>query len=255
MKIYRRICIITGAVFLVWFLAPALFSGVFNAGNMIGIPLSGIILLCGIFMNKTHLFLKKLWEKAFGKVFLSFLSIAVAVVVGFVLFVTGNIIFYANNTPPTDNTTVVVLGCQVKPWGPSLMLRQRIDAAYKYLEKHENVKCVLSGGQGDDEPVSEAECMYNELVSRGIDPDRLYIENKSTSTRENLLFSMEVIKKNNLSQTVTIVTNDFHQYRASIIAKSLDITNYNVSGKTLPYLFPTYFVREIGGVLFEIVVD
>ena len=253
MKTYRRICIIVGLIFVIWFMAPALFSGVFNAGNMIGIPISTALLFYGIFMDKLHRLINRLWQKSAGKMFLSAAAFITAVVMVFVLFVTVNIVYHSHNTPPTENTTMVVLGCQVKPWGPSLMLNQRIDAAYNYLSKHESVKCILSGGQGSDEPMSEAKCMYDELVKRGIHPSRLYIEDKSTSTRENLIFSMDIIKENNLNETVTIVTNNFHQYRASIIAKKLNINYYNVSGKTLPYLFPTYFVREIGGVLFEFV--
>ena len=160
-------------------------------------------------------------------------------------------IWKANNIPQ-EETTVVVLGCQVKPYGPSLMLQERLDAAYKYLSENKNIKCILSGGKGNDEPMSEAECMYNWLVDMGIDKDRLYMDDKSTSTRENLIFSKRIIEENGLNPVMTVITNDFHQYRASQIAETLGIKNYNVSGKTLITLLPTYYVRELGGILFEI---
>ena len=96
--------------------------------------------------------------------------------------------------------------------------------------------------------------MFNWLTARGIDPERLYLEESSTSTRENLLFSYQVIEQNGLESRVTLITNDFHQYRAGRIAADEGIECYHYSGRTHPVLFPTYFVRELGGVLYEIFV-
>ena len=88
---------------------------------------------------------------------------------------------------PSDDTprTVVVLGCQVFPDGhPSLMLRGRIQAACDYLSQHPEAVCVASGGQNDNEPISEAACIRDALTGMGIDPSRIYLEDKSTSTEE-----------------------------------------------------------------------
>ena len=73
------------------------------------------------------------------------------------------------------------------------MLQERLDAALKYLDDHKDTICVLSGGKGSDESISEAECMYRYMTERGIDPTKLIREDKSTTTRENLLFSMELL--------------------------------------------------------------
>ncbi len=81
---------------------------------------------------------------------------------------------------------VVVLGAKVNPDGPSVSLWDRICAAYTYLDTHPGVTAVLSGGRGTDEPITEAQCMYRELVELGIDPHRLILEEEATSTWENL---------------------------------------------------------------------
>ena len=91
---------------------------------------------------------------------------------------------------PADgqDCTVVVLGCQVFPDGhPSLMLRGRINAAYDYLSAHPDAVCVASGGMDDSEPITEAQCIRDTLVSMGIDPGRIYMEDRSRSTEENRL--------------------------------------------------------------------
>lgn len=157
------------------------------------------------------------------------------------------------NILPQEETTVVVLGCRVKNKKPSLALKERLDKTYQYLNENPKLQCILSGGQGANEEISEAKCMYQYLVSKGIDPHRLYQEDKSTSTRENILFSYQLIKKENLSKAITIITNEFHEYRAQTIARRLNIKSYAISAHTAWWLFPTYFVREIFGIVYEFI--
>ena len=158
----------------------------------------------------------------------------------------------AANDPPEKETTVIVLGCKVNPNGPSLSLLKRLEAAYDYLTENPSVPCILSGGQGADEHISEAQAMYDWLTARGIDESRLFREDKSTSTFENLSFSQKIIETENLPPAVTIITNDFHQYRASRIAKRCNLECYSVSGETPLYLLPMYYVRELGGIFVEL---
>ena len=131
------------------------------------------------------------------------------------------------------------------------MLTERLTAAEAFLNENENSVCILSGGKGADEQISEALCMYNYLVDQGISPDRLFMEDRSTSTRENLLYSYDIIKKNGLNENVAIVTNEFHEYRAFKIADKLGIKPYAVPAHTHWWLFSTYFVREWYGVIYE----
>lgn len=119
---------------------------------------------------------------------------------------------------------MTVLGCRVKGTVPTRALMSRCKAAFDYLTENKDSVAVLSGGQGADEDISEAECMYHILTEKGIDKTRLYIENASTSTEENLKFSSDVIDKNNLSKEIVICTSEYHIYRALMIAKKQALT-------------------------------
>lgn len=126
----------------------------------------------------------------------------------------------AGNRPGPEDCTVVVLGCQVSASGePTVMLRDRIDAAYDYLTAHPESRCVASGGQNDNEPISEAACIRNTLAARGIDPDRILLEDRSRSTEENLRFTAEIIRQQGLNPRVAIASDNFHQLRASVWAR------------------------------------
>lgn len=117
--------------------------------------------------------------------------------------------------------------------------------------EHPDSVCILSGGQGSDEIISEAECMYRYLTEKGIDPDRLYQEDRSASTRENLAFSREIIEAEHLNPHIAIATSEFHEYRAGKIAESLGLDHSAVPGRTPGYLFAAYYVRELYGILYE----
>ncbi|MCR5791988.1 MAG: YdcF family protein [Lachnospiraceae bacterium] len=154
-------------------------------------------------------------------------------------------------TKPTGDVMLLVLGCQVKGTNPSLMLTERLETAKKYLDEHENAVCILSGGQGEDEGISEAECMYRYLTEHGISKERLIKEARSTSTRENIQYSKDIMQKQKLGNKVAIVTNEFHEYRAFQIAKKQGIEPYAEPARTHWWLFPTYLVREWYGVIYE----
>ncbi len=110
------------------------------------------------------------------------------------------------------------------------------------------------GVQGEDEDISESECMYRYLIDKGIEPERLYKEDKSTSTRENLKFSRKIIERELLNKQVAIATNEFHEYRAKKIAKSLGLESSAIPGATEIWVFPTHYVRELFSTLYEWVV-
>lgn len=230
------------------FLLPFTLFGILNIGNAAGLILSLVLCIYGAFFEKTNKAVASLWKKKLWKGVFSFLALITILAIIFTAAVTTQMIIAANNSPEKE-TTVIVLGCKVNPEGPSLSLIKRLEAAYDYLTKNPKLNCILSGGQGNDEPMSEARAMKNWLTERGIDESRLYLEDNSTSTWENLSFSKKLIKKEGLCPAVTIITNDFHQYRAQKIAKSLNMESYSVSGETPLYLLPTYYIRELGATL------
>ena len=250
MNVIRIMLILIGIALLIWFAIPPMFLGILNSGSYVGIAFSLCLIIYGFLSVIINNIIGVIWNKPSGKIVLIFLAVIISAIIVFVSVATYNMISAAHN-PPEKDTTVVVLGCQVHSYGPSLMLTERLEAALAYLNENKDVKCIVSGGQGEDEPMSEAECMYRWLTERGIDKERVYIEDKSKSTRENLIFSKKIIEEKGLNPIMTIVTNDFHQYRAGKIAKSLNIESYSVSGKTFKTILPTYYVRELGGILYE----
>ena len=241
MKIIKYLLLIFFIISFIIFLLPFLLKGILNIGNTAGmiVSLGGFLI---IFFNKP------LHHLIFSKIMLSFIIILLAIISTCSYKILTNM-----NILPQEETTVVVLGCRVKNKKPSLALKERLDKTYQYLNENPKLQCILSGGQGANEEISEAKCMYQYLVSKGIDPHRLYQEDKSTSTRENILFSYQLIKKENLSKEITIITNEFHEYRAQTIARRLNIKSYAISAHTAWWLFPTYFVREIFGIVYEFI--
>ena len=106
---------------------------------------------------------------------------------------------------------IIVLGAHVDGTRMTLALLERARRALLYLEENPGTKAVLSGGKGTGENISEAEAMYRYLTGHGIDGSRLILEEKSTSTKENLAFSLRKIGTCNCS--VGVVTNNFHVWR------------------------------------------
>ena len=142
-------------------------------------------------------------------------------------------------------SAVIVLGAGVNGETPSLSPRTRIDAAAAYLARHPDVPVILSGGQGQGEAITEAECMRRELVRRGIAADRLYLEDRSTSTEENVAFSAKIIEQNGLNRHVTVVTSDFHCRRGMLLCQRAGLTASSTPAATDVYLLGTYWMREM----------
>ena len=174
----------------------------------------------------------------------------VAVVFGIVLFVIveGFIISRFHDKGKENLDYIIVLGAQMKPAGPSAVLKFRLDAAYDYLIENENTICILSGGQGGNEPCSEAEGMYQYLTGRGIASERLIMEDQSTDTSENIAYSMALIGKNDIS--VGIVTNNFHVFRGVRLAKAAGVQDVcGIAARSNVYFQLNNMVREFFGIM------
>ena len=146
---------------------------------------------------------------------------------------------------------VVVLGAKVRHDGPSVSLQNRIDAAYDYLTAHPDAIAVVSGGQGEDEPMTEAECIYRALIGRGIDPERVWIEGKATSTWENLQFSLDLIEEKTglRPETIGIISSEYHLFRAGLFADACQVESVGIPAKTtLKSQKLNHFLREVAGV-------
>ena len=142
-------------------------------------------------------------------------------------------------------TVGVVLGCRVIDDQPCPMLARRCERAKKYLDSDETAILILSGGKGSDEGISEAQAMYNYLTELGVSPDRLIKEDKSTTTNENMKFSKAIINELGRGDEAVIITTNFHQFRAQIMARREGIIPYRLCSSLTPASMIKNVVREI----------
>ena len=108
----------------------------------------------------------------------------------------GAVMYGAYDHIQGEPRLMVILGCQVKPWGPSILLQDRLDKALDYLEEHPDVQVVVSGGQGPDEPTTEAQAMYDYLVEYGVEPERIWQEDQSHNTWQNVRYTLALLEEN-----------------------------------------------------------
>ncbi|MGI6078006.1 MAG: YdcF family protein [Fastidiosipilaceae bacterium] len=247
LKLKNLFALVSGAA-LILFLIPFLVHRILNIGNITGIV---IFALLTVFFSVPKSVYKRLkqWTKNRVVAWVVKIFSALAVVVVLLTVVISSLMIYANLQRPFENATVIVLGCGVEGTRPSLMLTERLNGAYDYLVEHPQAVCILSGGQGEDEEISESECMYRWLVDKGISSQRLIKEDRSTSTQENLRFSRAIIEEYDLNRHVAIVTHDFHGYRAAAYAKEEALIPSAIPVQNRWWLFPTFYVRELYGVL------
>jgi len=141
-----------------------------------------------------------------------------------------------------DADYIIVLGSKVNGTKPSYSLQYRIDKAAEYLKSHEKTIAIVSGGQGKGEDISEALAMKQGLIKQNIAEDRIIMEDKSTSTDENITFSKPLIPAD--MKKGMIVTNDFHMFRAKKIAAKQGLQLEGLPAKTpKPIIIPSN-VRE-----------
>lgn len=227
-----------GIIIFIAFILP-LFQDVFNFGNIGGILLAAAYIVTGFMYD----FLGKE---------IQCLVIILAVAVPIIITALFAVIMLSPKRNKNADV-VIVLGCRVKGFKPSLALVKRVERAYEYLLKNPRAVAVLSGGQGKDECVSEAFCMKQLLTEKGIDEARLICEDRSTTTDENIRFSLEIIDELELKKEVTVVTSDYHSRRAELICKRYGLDAGSVSSRTPPALLPAFLLREILAIIKELV--
>ncbi len=143
---------------------------------------------------------------------------------------------------------IIVLGAQVRGRYITNSLRRRLDRALAYAGRFPGVKVIVSGGQGPGEAVTEAEAMAGYLLEKGVPRGQIFLEDKSASTRENLRFIRKYADAER--DKVGIVTNDFHIYRSSLIARQEGYRNiYLIPADSNPVFQLNYLVREFFGVI------
>ncbi len=236
--------IILGVGCLFFGVIPLIFYRIFHPGVLTLLAAGCLLTALGYLWNRPVLKTKPKCKKGLLGILLAGFLTGVGISLP--------MLYYGFFSPPPQDgqVTVVVLGCQVLGDQPSLMLRRRLDTALEYLSINPQASAVLAGGRGDGEDYSEAYVMKRYLTAKGIDPSRLYQEDTSTNTRENLLYSASVILENQLSTQIVLVTDAFHQWRGTLYGKSAGLTVLGNCSSATPWgLLPSYWVREFYGLL------
>ena len=250
-KIIIAALYVLAAAFIAVAGAGALLYGILRGFVAVGFGAAMVVaLVLWWFLRKKHERLCRIASRivAVGFVF----ALAVSMVA------TAQILSRYNDEDAPEDAVMVVLGCglnRVDGVTPSLVMHRRLVAAERYLNANPQTICVLSGGQGPNENITEAQAMYTYLVNAGIAPQRLFKEETSTSTRENLRFSQELMLENGLlsdAQSLIVVTDGFHEFRAHALARELGFESYSVSSKAPMAIVLFYVLREIPGIITQV---
>ena len=148
---------------------------------------------------------------------LALLAVILVLALGFVVLL-GLVLTGARDSVTGQPQVMVILGCKVESWGPSVLLQDRLDKALDYLEDHPDLTIVVSGGQGHDEHQSEAQCMFDYLTDHGVDGNQILLEDQSHNTWENIRFTQELLEQEGVDASqVVVVSNGFHLTRVRML--------------------------------------
>ncbi|MFD3158359.1 YdcF family protein [Haloimpatiens sp. FM7330] len=185
----------------------------------------------------------------------------ILIIIGLIFFIIIEtpILYYGNKTYKKDSEYLIVLGAGVQGRTMSLTLYQRMEKSLEYIKEHPNTKIIVSGGQGPNELISEAEAMKEFLVNHEIDENRIIKEDKSTNTHENLVFSKKKVEEDSdkdiKNLKICVVTSNFHVFRAKMLGKRVGLTLEGIPARIHPLLVPNFYVRECLAVVKSYIFD
>lgn len=223
------------------------FTSNFNMGNLIVWVLTAACCVYAV------------WHRQLNAWFTGPLAgrITLAVLVCGAVFYAGMLAFVAfsgyANPPAGNEKVVIVLGAGLRKDKPSLLLRYRLDKAYEFAQAHPDALVITTGGQGRDEWVPEGQAMRDYLIEKGLSPDRVVPETKSTSTEENFAFARQILEEMGIDadQPIVYVTNAFHCYRGGKYASMAGFTQVSALPAGIPLRsIPTCYLREVFAVLY-----
>ena len=183
-------------------------------------------------------------------IFIDYVILALTIALWIFFVAVQIIILCAMVVMPKKNLKyIIILGAQIRGRSITGSLKRRLDKGLRYLQDNPETKCIVSGGKGKGEEVSEAEAMAEYLKACGMDENRIWMEDKSTTTLENLIFSKQFI--GNLEKDkIGIISNNFHMYRAMKMARILGYKKvFSLPATVSLVVFPNYMVREFFALL------
>lgn len=240
-KIINDLILLLGVFCFVYYLGMGIFVR-FGQSMLWLWPLVGTVCLVRYFLVRRSI---RTGERVpLPRWFIVLWRVCLAAGFAFFFFVEYFVCAGAFEQAPAELDCVIVLGAKVNATAPSGALRQRIDAAAGYLEANPDTLCIASGGQGDDEGISEAQCIRDNLMALGIDGARIVLEDRSVDTYTNLQNSIPLLPEG--TRTVGIVTSDFHVFRSLRTAafQGWDYEFYGIPARSSRSGFLHYAVRE-----------
>lgn len=168
---------------------------------------------------------------------------------GFLLFAVleVRVLSWARTDRETPVEAVVVLGAGVNGTEPSLSLRTRLEAALDYVQDKPDVPIVVSGARGRGEEISEARCMADWLIARGVEEERLLLEEQATNTEENIRYSLELLEARGIAGEIAVVSSSYHLCRAALyLGGGMVPVAARMPARYLP-LTVNYYIREAFG--------
>jgi uncharacterized SAM-binding protein YcdF (DUF218 family) len=169
----------------------------------------------------------------------------------YVTFVTFKMVQISKHIPNSNAGSMIILGAKLNGDQLSLSLKNRMDVALIYLHNNPATQVIVSGGQGADELIPEAEAMKSYLIKNQIEASRIQTEAESTSTFENIKFSKKLLHG---EQTV-LVSNDFHVLRAKLIAKRQGLIVDTLAAPTTKTVRVQLYFREYLALIKSFVLD
>lgn len=184
-----------------------------------------------------------LWIKILMSCAMVFYAVTFAILVGYIHLTPS-----AQPSPQPDGkqNVYIVFGAKVKSDGPAKTLASRLDVAIEVMQKDSSAVCIVSGGQGPDEPFTEASCMRDYMIERGISPARIIPEEQASNTRENILYSIALIEEHALTdRQIICISSETHIPRIRLMCKRAGIDALYIKAETpmKQFLFTTW-VRE-----------
>lgn len=180
-----------------------------------------------------------------------FLSLFFAFIAYF-LTVSGFMLSGALTSPPKENCDILILGSGIDGDQPDIMLKRRLDEAIEYLNENPDARAVCCGGKSPWKAYSEAEVMRMYLTKHGIDESRIYLDEESTSTRENIVYARELIdglSEEGEPRALAVCTSNFHVYRAKEFARREGLGQvYGLPSSTPVHILPAFWIREFFGI-------
>lgn len=218
----------------------------FNLGVILPAILGLPLLLIGIFWKPLRKFFACGWGKAVKRLLIGGYTVwAVTFAI-----VTGCIVRQIADVPEPEADAVIVLGAAVRGDVPSATLAARLDCAYAYLADNPETVVIVTGGQGNGEAISEAQASCEYLLKKGVDASRIYLEDQSTSTQENLINAEQIIRDYlEHADRIVVVSSDFHLYRAKLTAKALGMDVETMGSRSIVWLIPNFYLREYAAVM------